>query len=74
MPRGRFVKVVAIDPVSLIEVAIVGDSQESDTRLKQIALKKLEYVLRKRGDPRVAGGSGGSANQSQSSRRRGIVV
>jgi len=46
---GKYVKVSAIDPVSLIEVSIVGDPKRSDAALKRLAAEKLDYVLKKRG-------------------------
>ncbi|MBT4768999.1 MAG: hypothetical protein HOO00_00530 [Rhodospirillaceae bacterium] len=46
---GKYVKVSAIDPVSLIEVSIVGDPKRSDATLKRLAAEKLNYVLNKRG-------------------------
>jgi len=45
---GKYVKVSAIDPVSLIEVSIVGDPKRGDPALKRLAVKKLDYVLNKR--------------------------
>lgn len=44
---GAYVKVSAIDANSGTEVCIVGDVAAGEARLKQIALKKLEYVLTK---------------------------
>ena len=38
---GSYVKVSAVDPVTLVEVSIVGDPATSETTLKQTALKKL---------------------------------
>ena len=46
---GAYVKVSAIDPVSLVEVSIVGDPASSQERLKSTVLKKLNFVLSKRG-------------------------
>lgn len=42
---GNYVKVSAIDAQSGQEVSIVGDAKAGEVRLKQAALKKLEYVL-----------------------------
>ena len=42
---GAYVKVSAVDPVSLTEVAIVGDPSRGETALKQAALAKLTYVM-----------------------------
>ena len=49
--QGKFVKVMAVDPVSGTEVSIVGDSRASKSTLQRVATKKLEMVLkRKRGE------------------------
>lgn len=45
VPQGRFVKVIAIDPVSKTEVSVVGDRMASPETLKRIAVNKLKYVL-----------------------------
>jgi hypothetical protein len=45
---GAYVKVSAIDPISLVEVSIVGDSSASEEILKRNVLKKLNFVLSKR--------------------------
>lgn len=52
-PVGHFVKVSAIDPVSTVEVSIVGDPRQGEEMLSRTALRKLEYVLktRRRGGP-----------------------
>ena len=42
---GAFVKVSAIDMVTLTEVSIVGDPARGEEALKRVALQKLEYVL-----------------------------
>ena len=47
---GNAVKVSAVDPETGIEVSIVGDPSAGDEVLKQTAIKKLQYVLRKRGE------------------------
>ena len=48
--HGKFVKVTALDPQSLIEVAIVGPANAGRTELKTAALNKLRYVLAKRAE------------------------
>ena len=49
--RGNFVKVMAVDPITGIEVSIVGDSRASKSTLQRVATKKLVMVLkRKRGE------------------------
>ena len=45
---GAYVKVSAIDPVSLFEVSIVGDPSAPRNTLEQIAIKKLKFVLSKK--------------------------
>ncbi len=49
---GNSVKVTAIDPVTLVEVSIVGSTSAGRQALGRVAVRKLEYVLAKR-----AGGS-----------------
>ena len=46
---GNAVKVSAIDPATLTEVSIVGAASVSDTELTRLAVRKLEYILAKRG-------------------------
>ena len=45
---GNTVKVSAVDPVTNIEVSIVGDPAASQDELTRVAVQKLEYVLAKR--------------------------
>ncbi len=45
---GRFVKVSAIDPTSLVEVSIVGDPAAGEAMLERTAIRKLLYVLKRR--------------------------
>jgi hypothetical protein len=42
---GAYVKVSAVDPVSLTEISIVGDPAVGEETLKRTAARKLEYVL-----------------------------
>ncbi len=51
---GGSVKVTAVDPESMAEVSIVGSPLVSEADLMRLALRKLEFVLAKRGviDPR----------------------
>ncbi len=46
-PRGKYVRVAAIDPVSGTEVTMVGDSRQSEEVLKRTAARKLLYVMEK---------------------------
>ena len=48
-PLGNFVKVSAMDTQSLTEISIQGPANASQETLKRNALKRLEYVLRKKG-------------------------
>jgi len=45
---GNAVKVSAIDSASGVEVSIVGSASLSRYTLQQAALRKLQYVLKKR--------------------------
>ena len=47
-PQGRYVRVTAIDPVSGLEVVIVGDARESQQTLTTNAVNKLEFMLKKK--------------------------
>jgi len=49
--HGRTVKVSAVDPVTGTEVTIVGSAQASQDDLGRLAVRKLEYVLKKRERP-----------------------
>ena len=46
---GNSVKVTAVDPVTGIEVSIVGAPTVGEETLKRNAVNKLNYVLRKGG-------------------------
>ena len=46
---GNAVKVSAIDPVTGMEVSIVGSPSVGEETLKRNAINKLSYVLRKGG-------------------------
>jgi len=48
VPQGRYVKVSAVDPVSYIEVSIVGDAAAGEHVLMQQAVRKLERMVYKR--------------------------
>jgi hypothetical protein len=54
---GQYVKVTAIDPATLVEVSVTGAASASEHSLKQLALRRLEYVLAKRAG-KGAGGTG----------------
>ena len=48
-PVGNAVKVSAMDIATLTEVSIQGPKTSSKEILQQNALKRLEYVLKKKG-------------------------
>ncbi|MBM3598344.1 MAG: hypothetical protein FJX35_09035 [Alphaproteobacteria bacterium] len=58
---GAYVKVTAVDPVSLMEASIVGPASSSPETLKRTALQKLRFVLSKRSPGTSGGGSGGGS-------------
>ena len=45
---GAYVKVSAVDPLSMIEVSIVGNPSSGEAMLKRTAIRKLKYVLEKK--------------------------
>ncbi|MFQ5773905.1 MAG: hypothetical protein ACE5GS_05260 [Kiloniellaceae bacterium] len=46
---GAYVKVSAIDPDTLTEVSIVGAPEAGEEALRRAAIRKLRYVLERRG-------------------------
>jgi hypothetical protein len=48
--QGNYVKVIAVDPVTRTEIAMVGDRRASKEILERNAIKKLEYVIAKQMD------------------------
>lgn len=46
---GNSVKVTAVDPVTFVEVSIVGSPLVSEAELMRLARRKLHFVLAKRG-------------------------
>jgi len=51
---GAYVKVSAMDPDSLTEVSIVGDPAAGESALRRAAVRKLQYVMRRDREGRVA--------------------
>ncbi|HYD31576.1 MAG TPA: hypothetical protein VEB64_12060 [Azospirillaceae bacterium] len=50
---GSYMKAVAVDPVTLTEVSVVGPAIGSREMLKRTVLAKLDYVLKRNaGKPR----------------------
>ena len=45
---GNTVKVSAVDPVTMIEVSMVGPANAGRETLKRHAVRKLEYVIDKK--------------------------
>lgn len=48
-PIGQLVKVTAMDVKTLTEISIQGPKSAGEETLKLNALKRLEYVLKKKG-------------------------
>lgn len=48
-PVGQYMKVSAMDTKSLTEVSINGPINTPEETLKRNALRRLEYVLKKKG-------------------------
>ena len=46
---GNVVKVSAMDPTTLTEVSMVGAPSVGDAELTRLVVRKLEYMLAKRG-------------------------
>jgi hypothetical protein len=46
---GQFTKVSAVDVETMTEISIQGPSNAGDEMLKRNAIKRLEYVLKKKG-------------------------
>jgi hypothetical protein len=49
---GALIRVSAMEPNSLIEVVIYGPASASETALRRLVLRKLEYVLGRQGTER----------------------
>lgn len=47
---GNSIKVTAVDPATLTEVSIVGPLTASEAQLRATALRKLEYVLKRKAE------------------------
>jgi hypothetical protein len=48
-PSGKYVKISAMDVQTLVEISIQGPANAGEKVLKRNALKRLEYVLKKKG-------------------------
>lgn len=47
VPIGNFVKVTAVDPITLIEVSTISDRNYPKELMKQNAIKKLKWKIEK---------------------------
>ncbi len=77
LPCGAYVKVSAIDAATGCEVSIVGDPLRGEAALEDLAVQKLDYVMKRRAGG-TAGGTGGgrpaSADSETPPRRKGLYV
>lgn len=48
-PIGAYVKVAAMDTQTLTEISIQGPASAPEETLRKNALKRLEYVMKKKG-------------------------
>lgn len=55
--HGRYVKVIAVDPKSGTEVSLVGDRRAAKSKLQNLAIQKLKYVLGKQKPAKPASGN-----------------
>ena len=53
--QGSYIKVSAIDARSGFEVSIVGDAKLSQKQLDRAAIRKLEFMMKKRRQERQRG-------------------
>lgn len=49
IPVGNFMKVSAIDTLTHTEISIQGPTNAGQAMLKMNAMKRLEYVMKKKG-------------------------
>jgi|TARA_R110002072_G_scaffold49863_13_gene135001 hypothetical protein len=63
LQQGRYVKVSAFDSQAMIEVSIVGDPSKGEDHLRDMVLKKLEFVLNQK-----------KSSPSSTRKRGGIIV
>ncbi len=47
---GNAVKVTAVDPVTLVEVSIMGPVTADRESLERTAIRKLDYILQRRAE------------------------
>lgn len=58
IPIGGSVKVTAVDPHSGLEVSVVGAASAGERALGELAVRKLEFMLKKRAGKPPGGGTG----------------
>ena len=73
LPCGAYVKVSAIDAATGCEVSIVGDPLRGEAALEDLAVQKLDYVMKRRAGG-TAGGRPASADSETPPRRKGLYV
>ena len=73
LPCGAYVKVSAIDAATGCEVSIVGDPLRGEAALEDLAVQKLDYVMKRRAGG-TAGGRPASADRETPPRRKGLYV
>jgi len=69
VPNGAYVKVCAVDPVTGEEAIIVGDAKTNAKRLAQEAVKKLEFILRRKLTAKAEAGKGTAPNAGIGAKR-----
>ncbi len=47
---GNSVKATAFDPITFMEVSVIGSAKTSRSDLGKVAVRKLEYMIRKAGN------------------------
>mgnify|MGYP001134735616 CR=1 FL=1 len=76
-PDGPYTRVIAIDALTGIETTLVAPTSGAMEGQKQAALKKLEYVLRRRGivaDNSAAGAEDAASGKAHEAPIRGYVA
>lgn len=48
-PVGQYVRVSAIDPRTNTEIVVSGPASAGQAALRQLAIRRLNYVLKKKG-------------------------
>ena len=74
LPCGAYVKVSAIDAATGLEVSIVGDPLRGEAALEDLAVQKLDYVMKRRARGTTEGERPASADIETPPRRKGLYV